>query len=82
MRTLLLAFVALAAATPAALADFTRRVVNVRDGDSLTVLVNKQHVRVISSVGSPWPHPDEFQQSKIAKVLGTGVRHMEDRYGT
>jgi micrococcal nuclease len=41
-----LPFLVLALAPCTALADFTGRVVKVSDGDSLTVLVNKRHVRV------------------------------------
>jgi endonuclease YncB( thermonuclease family) len=45
MRAVLLLAV-LALAPGAALADFTGRVVKVADGDTLTVLVDKKHIRV------------------------------------
>jgi endonuclease YncB( thermonuclease family) len=52
MRAVLV--LALLAASSAALADFTGRVVKVSDGDTLTVLVNKRQIRVrLEAIDAP-----------------------------
>src|SRR5687767_14175025 len=79
---------ALAAASSFAFADFTGQVVKVSDGDTLTVLVAKQQIRVrLESIDAPeskQPFGRRSQQSlaglcvaKTASVKDTG----KDRYG-
>jgi micrococcal nuclease len=71
-----------------ALADFTGRVVNVSDGDTLTVLVNKTQVRVrLESIDAP-EHKQAFgkrSQQSLAQLCAaktTSVKETgSDRYG-
>jgi endonuclease YncB( thermonuclease family) len=86
MRALLLFLAVLMA--PAVAADFSGRVLKVQDGDRLTVLVNRQQVRVrLESIDAPELGQAFGKRSrrsladicaaKIASVVRTG----KDRYG-
>jgi endonuclease YncB( thermonuclease family) len=87
LRALL--FLAVLAVTPgAALADFVGRVVNVSDGDTLTVLVERKQVRVrLDSIDAPELKQAfgkrsrqslaELCAAKTARVVERGL----DRYG-
>lgn len=87
MRAVLsLAF--LAVAPCAALADFVGRVVNVTDGDSLTVLVEGKQVRVrLDAIDAPelkQPFGKRSQQSLAQLCAAKAARVIEkgpDRYG-
>jgi micrococcal nuclease len=68
--------------------DLVGKVVRIADGDTLTVLVDKQQVRVrLSSIDAPEKGQDSSQRSHRALadlVFGKVVKivtHGKDRYG-
>lgn len=81
------AFVVALAAEPAR-ADFTGRVVNVADGDTVTVLADRREVRVrLAGIDAPergQPHARAARQSLASLVAGRTVTvhgRGEDVYG-
>src|SRR3970040_1841997 len=87
MRAVLFAVV-IAAAPSAALADFTGRVVKVSDGDTLTVLVNKEQVRVrLDGIDAPERGQAFGKRSRqsLSDLCAAKQAHVaergKDRYG-
>ena len=85
MRAILLAFAFLAG--PAA-ADFTGRVVNVDDGDTITVLVDQHQIRVrlvdidAPELGQAFGRDSRDSLSRICAGLSARVsEHGQDHYG-
>lgn len=83
-----IAFVLLLAVSASAHADFDGRVVKVADGDTVTVLHNREQVRVrLGSIDAPEKRQafgTRSQQHLSALVFGRTVRVVEDskdRYG-